>query len=365
MEGIWFRKKRATAVHRDKRTMKSNKENGVYAAHVAGVDQQISAVFRLEDAAASHCTLPREVPLCMWEVFYTSFVLFPHSSDRGKSFTHNRLKCPYETSRWCTMRFCKPQTCVYVSAFKFLILNFALMFRLSSATKYKWLWLGKHHDLAWNKRLAHWHEGQLINISCEHDVRQKGRFVQSWTYLWFSEKCQRFIQATVLSWHHSCFLWKFWGFTKKVILLFWESIFNTVSTLVAFFRIWSHSQPNNFVFAHIAEMVLRSEHIVGTLFDGQTAAAVAMKPVTLRSRDSLVRFFISNSNRVKTQLEWTADWHVFNLSPRHCAGVEVSFSNDGFLILETNSFQVVSHSPVWHHRLRHFDILFHSRIKVL
>lgn len=47
----------------------------------------------------SHCTLPREVPLCMWEVFYTSFVLFPHLSDRGKSFTHNRLKCPYDTSR--------------------------------------------------------------------------------------------------------------------------------------------------------------------------------------------------------------------------------------------------------------------------
>lgn len=67
--------------------------------HMSGrVDQQISAAFCLEDAAASRCTLPREVPLCMWEVFYTSFVLFPHLSDRGKTFTHNRSKCPYDPS---------------------------------------------------------------------------------------------------------------------------------------------------------------------------------------------------------------------------------------------------------------------------
>lgn len=98
-------------------------------------------------------------------------------------------------------------------------------------------------------------------------MRQKCRFVQSWTYLWFSEKCQRFLLATVLSWHHSGFLWKFWGFTK-VILLFGGFIFNTVSTLAAFsesgatanqtFCFCSHSWDGLKIWAHCWDVVWRT-----------------------------------------------------------------------------------------------------------
>lgn len=156
MEGIWIRKKRATAVHKDKRTMKGNKENSVYAAHVAGVDQQISAVFCLEDAAAFTLHAPPwssavHVRSFLHKLCFVSTFIRP----REKLYSQS-LEMPswHVAINVGPIRLCRPQTCVYVSAFKLLILNFALMVRLGSGPKTDWLWVGKHHVLAWNNRFC-------------------------------------------------------------------------------------------------------------------------------------------------------------------------------------------------------------------